>query len=174
MIGLEVHDHKLAVLFKEAVHHALQQNGIVRVERGKVPHGPEQREAVLALYLFAFPDACSKVAPQEPDDRAHIDGVRLLVRQLALCAHRFDLRAHALLVWLAEKVEILHHKMQRRAAFGAGERRLSCKEFWFTEIAQPWRQRRIFRDLLINRASLELRGSQLGGKGRLFCIGVAV
>ena len=32
MIGLEVHDHKLAVLFKEAVHHALQQNGIVRIK----------------------------------------------------------------------------------------------------------------------------------------------
>lgn len=104
----------------------------------------------------------------------HIDGVRLLVRQLALRAQLFYLLTHALLVWLAEKVEILHHKMQRRAAFGAGERRLSCKEFWFTENAQPRRQRRIFRDLLINRASLELCSGQLGGKGRLFCIGVAV
>ena len=104
----------------------------------------------------------------------HICGLCLLLCQLALCAHRFDLRAHALLIGFAEEIEILHHKMQRRAAFGAGERRLSCKEFWFTEIAQPRRQRRIFRDLLINRASLELCSGQLGGKGRLFCIGVAV
>ena len=132
-VGLEVHDHKLALFFEKAVDHALQEHRVVRVQRGKIAHRPQQRETVFSPYrLRIFANTRGKVALQKSDDHAHIDGVRLLVRQLALRAQLFDLLAHTLLVRLTEEVKILHHKMQRRAPFRACEGRFTCKEFWFT------------------------------------------
>ena len=131
-VSLEVHDHKLAVLFKKAVYHALQQHRVVGVQRGKVPHRPQQREAVLAPHrLRILANARGKITSQKSDDRAHIDGACLLVGQLALRSELFDLLTHALLACFAEKVKVLHHKVQRRAPLRTRERRFARKEFWF-------------------------------------------
>ena len=107
-VGLEVHDHELAALLKEAVHNALQEYRVIRVHVRKLPHGAQQREAILAQNAFAPSDARRKRTLQKAPDRTHIHGPRLLVRQLALRAHRLDLRAHARLVLCAGKVEVLH------------------------------------------------------------------